>query len=61
MATDYKDLLIKLCNSEAKELQVAQGRPPKGIVSTQVIAVIIILARLLSVLQIDDALDEVPK
>jgi hypothetical protein len=61
MTTNYDQLLFDLCNIEAKELQRVQGMPEKGIVSTQVLAVVKVLSRLLAVLQMQDALEEMPK
>ncbi len=50
--------LIEIASIEAADLQRKSMRVPKGIVSTQVAAVLIILARIIKALDLEDTINE---
>jgi hypothetical protein len=58
---DLKAELLALANTKAKELQKEAGREERGIMSTQVIAVIYVLADILAIDGKAAAVAEVPK
>jgi len=58
---DIKAELLALANTKAKELQKEAGSEERGIMSTQVIAVIYVLADILAIDGKAEAVGELPK